>query len=139
MCYTLNMDLSVSSLTLAPGANANATLVVSSTASTPASTYNVIATATNATAPTFVGSASSGYSVVTSSCVTKPPTLKLSPSTQTTSKFRPVNYKISILNNDTTSCPQRLFRFSASASSQYLKTFMEPYNILVPAGKPKFY
>ncbi|MDR3492252.1 MAG: NEW3 domain-containing protein [Gammaproteobacteria bacterium] len=125
--------LDKTTLSLAPGASDSANLKVSSQATTAAGTYNVTANAINAGAITYNANASAAY-VVTSTCTVAAPTISISPSTQTTSG-NPVNYTVSVTNNNSSGCGTGIVGLSANTSSYYLKTFMEPYNVIVDPGK----
>jgi regulation of enolase protein 1 (concanavalin A-like superfamily) len=118
--------LDANTLSLAPGTSGTANLKLSSATTTPANSYKFTVRAGNDTA----SSAADGTYVVTNdACVISPPTITISPSTLTTSGVRPVNYVVSITNNDTAKCTTRLFSFSTDTSNYYLKGWMEPYNI----------
>jgi hypothetical protein len=126
--------LSALSLAVAPGASGSVTLNMNSLTSTPANIYNATVKAVNALATTFSGTATGVYKV-TGDCTLQPPTLTYAPSTQTTYGTTPVNYSVSVVNNDTSACVPRLFSFSTSASNYNLGTFMEPYNVSIAPGQ----
>jgi M6 family metalloprotease-like protein len=130
----LTGTLNTQSVNLAPGASGSANLQVASQATTPAASYTASVQAVNSTAPTFTATASSSY-VVTVPCTYVAPTIIISPSTQNTADLNPVNYTVKITNNNSSSCGYGLFKFSANVDDWYLKTFMEPYNILVLPGQ----
>jgi|GEM_PF-1350140 len=132
----LTGGLSLNALTLAPGASGSATLQLNSSASTPVGTYNISVSAENANDATLKGAASANY-VAVSACVLAAPTVTISPTTQSTSGFDPVNYTVKITNNSNAACGLGLFSFSANTTSWYLKTFMEPYNILVSPAETR--
>jgi hypothetical protein len=68
-------------------------------------------------------------------CQYSPPTLVITPNSQSTSGS-PVNYNVNITNNNV-GCGIGLFRFSANSDDFFIKTFMEPYNILVLPGQTR--
>jgi hypothetical protein len=124
-------SLDVTKMSLLPGATGNANLKISSVSTTSAGNYAFTVSASNGA---LSGQANGNYSV-TNACVMSAPTISVSPSTKTTSGLTPVNYVVSILNNDTTACATRLFSFSTDTTNYYLRSWMEPYNIRLAPGK----
>ncbi|MDI1351397.1 MAG: hypothetical protein PSV35_01295, partial [bacterium] len=124
----------VSSLTIPAQSKGSALMTLTSQAASPATTYTFNVKASNATDATYSASTNGSYTI-SNSCVVSAPTVAITPGTQTSSGTTAVNYNVSLTNNDSSSCPQRLFSFDASASDYYIKTFMEPYNIFALPGK----
>jgi M6 family metalloprotease-like protein len=130
----LTGTLDTPSITLTPGASGTANLKVLSQSTTSPATYIATLHAVNTSASTYTATASSNY-VVTAACTTALPTVFITPATQSTSDLNPVNYTVKITNNNSNGCGYGLFRYSANTDDWYLKTFMEPYNILVLPGQ----
>jgi uncharacterized membrane protein len=129
----LTAALSQSTASINPGVTASLTLQATSTASTRPATYNLSASAVNATASTFTGTGSASY-VITNGCAQLAPTLTITPLSQSTSGTTPVNYAVTIKNNNDASCGTTLFGSSGNSPTPNIKTFFEPYNHLIPAG-----
>ncbi|MDR3443437.1 MAG: BNR-4 repeat-containing protein [Legionella sp.] len=128
--------LSFSTPSLAPEATINAILKATSDQTLASGNYTLAVNATNASATSYTTQASAIYAVTEAqSCVLKSPTMQISPISQTTQGTNPVTYTLSVLSNDTATCPARLLQFSASTSPYGIKMFMEPYNVFVSPGK----
>lgn len=125
--------LDVSKLSIAPGVKASATLEVASASSTPFADYNFTVKAASGT----YASSASGVYQVKNSCVLNAPSISVAPATKTSSGLLPSNYIVTIVSNDTSTCPVRRFGFSANTPDYYLKTLMEPYNINLSPGEAR--
>jgi regulation of enolase protein 1 (concanavalin A-like superfamily) len=126
--------LDVSSLTILPGKNANATLNVASSASTPVNTYAIDINAVNAGSTLFTGKASVSYEV-TSGCVLSSPVITYSPCTQNVWDLAPVYYTVTITSKDSANCPSRVFAMALNVPSNYLLGGMSPRNVVLSPGQ----
>ncbi len=125
--------LNTTQLPLAPGAKSVVNLELTSAVSTPIANYNFSIQATNGS---YTNSASGTYQVK-SSCVLNAPSISIAPSTKSSSGTLPGNYIVTITSNDSAPCPSRVFGFSVDSSNYFLKTLMEPYNIIISPGEIK--
>jgi hypothetical protein len=130
----LTGSFTVDNLTLAPGATGTAKLRLASTRTTPVNSYATTVIATNTALSTYNKTATATLSVI-SACVLKPPTIAILPHSQKTSGLIPANYVVTVVNHDTTACPSRLFRYTATSTPYGVTTYMDPYNVYIDAGK----
>ncbi|MDR3476739.1 MAG: BNR-4 repeat-containing protein [Gammaproteobacteria bacterium] len=132
----LEGNFNTNSLSITAGANATATLKVVAAASTPSEKYSVTVNTTNATASGYTNTATATLNVK-SDCVLRAPTISISPKTQKISGATVANYVVNVVNNDTTACETRLFRYTSNTSpySDYLVTYMDPYNVSIAPGQ----
>jgi hypothetical protein len=131
---TMSGKLSVNSVAVAPGSVATATLSVTSLASTPSGGYGIAVNATNASLASATGQALASYQI-TGSCHANLPTLTYVPGVQTITSLVPVNYSVTILNNDTATCTPRSFDFATTTSSPVLTAAMAPGSVSIAPGQ----
>jgi hypothetical protein len=130
----LTGSITPAALTLSPGVSAPAVLKVTSPSTTPAANYNLSVKVTSVMDASFNNIASALYTT-TSDCVYAPPTVSITPLSQTTSGSNPVNYSFTITNNHTNACGYGLFRFAMETDDYNVKLTMNTNGELLLPGK----
>ncbi len=67
-------------------------------------------------------------------CVRAAPSVTITPSSQVTSNLTPVNYSVTIKNNDSTSCSQSIYSLTATTGNCSLKTLLQPSTATLSPG-----
>ncbi|MFC5578243.1 NEW3 domain-containing protein [Lysobacter niabensis] len=116
--------LAASSLSLAPGANGNTTLTVTSAGTAASGAYTVGATVGSSADSVHAGSATATYTVAPPPpvCTRAAPTLGLSGPTTAVAAGTAVDYTVSLVNRDSAACASTSFNLASSVPSGWTGT-----------------
>ena len=115
--------LANASLTIPYGGTASTTVQVTSPSTATTGQYGVSVSATDAAAPTYVGSASAIYNLNTAQCVLSNPTVTLSPNTTPSlSPGTAETFLLAVTSNDSASCNATTFALNDSVPAGWTAT-----------------
>jgi hypothetical protein len=121
-------------LTIPPKGNATASLKLTSVSTVPSATYSVTTKVSNAEDVSFNASVIAKYTTV-GGCVYAPPTITITPTSQSTTGTQPVVYSFTITNNHSNDCSWGLFRFSRGTDDYNIALTMKTNGELILPGK----
>jgi uncharacterized membrane protein len=121
--WTAVLGMSNAALTIAPGSQASTSLNVTSPTNATGGSYSLTGSAVNTTysSSNYSGSAGATYVVAGgASCTRANPSLTISPSqSQSVAAGTPVNFTVSVKNNDSSACTTSTFNLSDTVSSSW--------------------
>ena len=128
-------SFSTSLLTLAPGGSGNFTMTKTIPANAPANTYSV---SVNVSDNNHNQGTAGSATVTGSACTYATPTVTVAPASQSGAPGSKLNYSVTVLNKDSSSCPAATFAPSSALPSSWTTSFSTSGLTLAPGASGNF-